>query len=139
MNEEIFRKKSLDKLKSPESLDECIKVTNPGIWLILASTILLLAGVCVWGIFGHIDSTAPAVVRIENGSAVCWITEENSAGVHSGTVVKFADTEAVITQVGEKGEGGYACTLSAASALPDGVYEGKAVLESFSPLSFVLN
>ena len=139
MDEGIFRKKSIDKVRSPENLDDYIRVANPGVWLLLVSIIILLAGACVWGIFGHIDSTAPAVVRIENGSAVCWITEENSAGVHSGTVVKLADTEAVITQVGEKGEDGYACTLSAASALPDGVYEGKAVLESFSPLSFVLN
>ena len=67
MNEEIFRKKSLDKVKSPESLDDYIRVANPGVWLLLISIIVLLAGACIWGFFGHIDSTVPAAVHVENG------------------------------------------------------------------------
>ena len=35
MNEEIFRKKSLDKVKSPENLDDYIRVSNPGVWLFI--------------------------------------------------------------------------------------------------------
>ena len=49
MSEEIFRKKSLDKVKSPENLDDYIQVSNPGVWLLLVSVIILLAGACVWG------------------------------------------------------------------------------------------
>ena len=70
MNEEIFKKKSLDKVKSPESIDDYIRVSNPGVWLLLISVIVLLIGAVVWGIFGRIDSTVSASVRIENGTAV---------------------------------------------------------------------
>lgn len=139
MNEEIFRKKNLDKVRSPENLDEYIRVSNPGVWLLLVSVIVLLAGACVWGVFGHIDSTVPSTVCIENGDAVCYIADEDISSVQTGLTVKFADSEAVITHIGEKGERGYICTLSVDSSLPDGFYEGKVVIKSYRPLSFILN
>ena len=139
MSEEIFRKKSLDKVKSPENLDDYIQVSNPGVWLLLISVIVLLAGACVWGIFGHIDSTVPATVHIENGQAVCEIAEEDISSVKVGLTVKLEDCEAVIEAIGNKTDNGYVCTVSDESALPDGFYEGKVIVERYKPLSFILN
>lgn len=59
MNENIFNKKSIEKMKSPESLNDYIKVSNPGVWMLIAGILLLLIGACVWGIFGSIDGVAP--------------------------------------------------------------------------------
>lgn len=139
MSEEIFRKKSLDKVKSPESLDDYIRVSNPGVWLLLISVIVLLAGACVWGIFGHIDSTVKADIRAEDGAVVCCIAEEDISSVKAGTTVNFGEYKAVITEIGQKGDRGYVCTLHPEQAVPDGLYEGKAVISSIRPLSFVLN
>ena len=47
--------------------------------------------------------------------------------------------EAVITEIGEKSEAGYSCTLTAETPAADGFYEGKVVVNTFKPLSFVLN
>ena len=139
MSEEIFRKKSLDKVKSPESLDDYIRVSNPGVWLLLISVIVLLIGACVWGAFGHIDSTVPGTVRMENGQAVCEISEENISSIKVGQTVKFENREAVIETVGNKTDDGYVCTLSNISGLADGFYEGNIIVESYKPLSFILN
>ena len=139
MNEEIFRKKSLDKVKSPESLDDYIRVSNPGVWLLLISIIVLLAGVCIWGIFGQIDSTVPASVRVENGQTVCMIAVEDVSVVKVGQTVKFGNQETVIKTIREKNDKEYVCTLDAANSLPDGFYEGKVVVESYKPISFILN
>ena len=139
MSEDIFRKKSLDKMRSPESLDDYIRVSNPGVWLLLVSVIVLLAGACVWGAFGHIGSTVPSAVCIEDGNAVCYIADEAISSIQTGLTVKFADTEAVITEIGEKGEKGYTCALSTDASLPDGFYEGKVIVKSYKPLSFILN
>ena len=38
MSDQIFRKKSLDRISSPEQLNDYIRVANPGIWMILAAT-----------------------------------------------------------------------------------------------------
>ena len=46
MSDQIFRKKSLDRISSPEQLNDYIRVANPGIWMILAAVIILLAGAC---------------------------------------------------------------------------------------------
>ena len=50
----IFRQKSIDKVSSPEKLDEYIKVTTPGVWLALAAMIILLTGAIIWGTMGEL-------------------------------------------------------------------------------------
>ncbi len=139
MSEEIFRKKSLDKVKSPESLDDYIRVSNPGVWLLLISVIVLLVGFCVWGIFGHIDSTVSATVRVENGTAVCCVAEDNIKGITEGMTVQFDGKEAVIESIGAKENSEYICTLKTDASLADGFYDGKVVTKSYKPLSFILN
>ena len=54
MDNKIFKKDSVEKISSPESLDDYIKVASPGVWMILAAVLILLVGVVVWGIFGDI-------------------------------------------------------------------------------------
>ena len=136
MNEKIFRQKSLDKIKSPESLDDCIQVSNPEVWLLLISVIILLAGACVWGIFGHIDSTVDASVRAESGTVICYA--DGSAAVQEGMAVKFGGFEAVIADISQD-NGKTVCVLKPEQTVPDGFYEGKIVTESYKPLSFILN
>ena len=138
MREEIFRKKSLDKVKSPESLDDYIQVSNPGVWLLLVSVIVLLAGACVWGVFGHIDSTVETSVRAENGTVTCYVEDESVSAMQTGMIVKFDEFEASTTEIRQKG-GDYSCTLQSDQTVPDGFYEGKVVVESYRPLSFILN
>ncbi|MBQ0084241.1 MAG: hypothetical protein KBS52_05700 [Clostridiales bacterium] len=138
MREEIFRKKSLEKLKSPESLDQSIRVTNPGIWLILAAVILLLIGAVVWGAFGHIDSTVPISVHAEKGVLTGTVTEENITSVKTEMTVHFAEYDAEIENI-RKEDGGYICALSAESSVPDGYYDGNIVIQSFKPFSFIFN
>lgn len=139
MDEEIFRKKSLDKVKSPESLDDYIKVSNPGVWLLLISVIVLLIGACVWGIFGHVDSIVPVTVRVENGLAVCYVSEDNIKGIGEGMTVRFDDKEAVIKSIDMKESKEYICTLQTEETLTDGFYDGKVLTKSYNPLSFILN
>ena len=49
----------------PEQLEDYIGVTSPGMWIVMGAVALLLAGACVWGIFGRLDTVikAPAVVK----------------------------------------------------------------------------
>ncbi len=59
----IFRKKSLDRVTSPEQLDDYIKVTTPSVWLILFAIIILIFGTLVWGVFGKIPINTPEGVK----------------------------------------------------------------------------
>ena len=139
MNEELFRKKSLDKVKSPDHLDDYIQVSNPGVWLLLISIIVLLAGAFIWGIFGHIDSTVETGVWANNGEIFCSVAEKDIGSVQEGMTVKFEGYETRITEIGQKDDTGYRCILQSEQFIPDGFYEGKIVIKSIKPLSFVLN
>ena len=43
----LFREKSLEAIESPESLNDYLRVTSPGVWLVLATVVILLAGFIV--------------------------------------------------------------------------------------------
>ena len=58
MKNSIFRKKCMDRVSSPEQLNDYIHVSSPGVWLLLAAILLLLAGFIVWSVFGRLDVTA---------------------------------------------------------------------------------
>ena len=53
----IFRKEALERLASPEQLDQLLPLTSPRSWLALAALGLLLLMALAWGFFGTISST----------------------------------------------------------------------------------
>jgi hypothetical protein len=70
----IFRQESIDRALSPDQLDQYIKVSNPGIWLVLTALLVLFASVLAWGFTGTLPKTLTVNgIRGENGQAVCFI------------------------------------------------------------------
>ncbi|MBQ7581241.1 MAG: NHLP bacteriocin system secretion protein, partial [Lachnospiraceae bacterium] len=57
----LFREKSMEKIESPEQLNTYIKVSNAGVWMMMAAIIVFLVGALVWGILGRIDVYGDAV------------------------------------------------------------------------------
>lgn len=60
MTTKVFRQQALDKLNSPDDLNELLTVTSPKSWLLLAAIGLLLAAAAVWGTVATIETTVPA-------------------------------------------------------------------------------
>ena len=54
----IFRKVALERLSSPEQLDQLLQVTNPRGWLALGALGALLLASLTWAIFGSIPTDA---------------------------------------------------------------------------------
>lgn len=57
MDNSIFRKSSLEKISSPEQLNEYVKVTSVGIWLLMLGLFSLVIAVGIWAITGTIPET----------------------------------------------------------------------------------
>ncbi|MCA9937967.1 MAG: hypothetical protein KC418_04955, partial [Anaerolineales bacterium] len=53
----LFRKKALEKLQSPEQLNQLLTVTSPKGWLSLAALGVLLLSAIVWSILGTVQSS----------------------------------------------------------------------------------
>ena len=50
----VYRQESLDRVSSPEKLNDYIKVSSPSVWLIMAAIIILLLGVIAWSVLGSV-------------------------------------------------------------------------------------
>ena len=51
----IFRQKSIDRVSSPEQLNDYIRVTTPTVWLVLLALVILLLGILAWSVFGTVQ------------------------------------------------------------------------------------
>ena len=114
MQNEIFRKKSLDKINSPEVLNDYIRAANPGVWLLLAAMIILLVGCCIWGVFGYVETDIAAEAVVSGGIAVCSAADEK---LELGMPVRIEGREYPITDVSFSGSSGnLLCTVSAVTS-----------------------
>ena len=59
---ELFRDKSMERINSPEELNDYIRVATPSLWLVLLATTILLVGMLAWGVLGTVS------VENEDGS-----------------------------------------------------------------------
>lgn len=57
MKKTIFREVSIERLQSPEQLDQLLQIITPRGWLALTAIWLLLLTVIVWSIFGKLTTT----------------------------------------------------------------------------------
>ena len=55
MNTELFRKKTIERISSPEQLNDFIKVARPSVWMVMAAIVILLVGAVVWACVSTIE------------------------------------------------------------------------------------
>lgn len=155
--QDLFRKKSLEKVSSPEQLDDYIKVSNPGVWMVLSAILVLLIGVCVWGIFGHLDTELDTAGVCQEGVLTCYINEADISRITEDTLVSVAENEFFVTEISAFSvafQDAPGATLLPADAfasdarvyvltvavpnLADGCYDVSLILRRERPISFVL-
>lgn len=92
----LFRKSSLDSISSPEQLNDYIKVSNPGIWLVLAALFILLAAVLVWGFTCRLPTTVGVEGVVLDGNVLCYIGVEDANKISIGqkaSLIKSDDSQ----------------------------------------------
>ena len=153
----LFREKSLEAVESPESLNDYLRVTSPGVWIVMASVIVLLAGGILWGVFGHIRTTANFAVAVTEGKSVCYVTYDAIDKVMARGVIRVegadypmrtdADcdmdfiTEDISPRVllaGNLSIGDLVILVPVITDLDDGYYTGEVVTEDLRPISLLL-
>lgn len=155
MSGQLFRKSSMERISSPEQLNDYVSVANPGVWLVLGALVLLLTGVCVWGICGRLDTKLNTAGVCENGVFTCYIKESNIASVKRGMVITVSGENFVVSDIsmmpveasgkmdsylshlGGFEEDEWLYEVTAHTTLPDGAYKAAVTIESVSPVSFI--
>jgi hypothetical protein len=160
MNENIFRKKSLERVSSPEQLTDYIKVSNPSVWAVLIAVAVLLMSALIWSVFGKLPDTLRVSTILQNGSAVCYVDSETAAKLKGGMAVKLGNATGTITEISNSpisgaelsdkykneyttrkltaGQWNYPVKVKVLG-LPDGIYEMAVTIDSVKPISFIWN
>ena len=157
MSNSVFRQKSLDRVSSPEQLNDYIRVTNPGIWIVLVAVVALLAGFIVWGAVGTLETKLNAAAVSDSGRVICYGREADFSDINANDTVRINKSEYSIAEISDqpisvnedfteyvlhiggltKGEWVYEVMLNC--DLPAGAYEAEIVTDSVSPISFLFN
>ena len=151
--------KKFKKVNSPDQLNQYIRLSNPGVWILLLAIVVLLVGVCIWGYFGKIDTKIKTVVISDNYTSYLYVKEEDMAKIKNGMFVELNNSENIyeiadIEETPEKvtddmdeyarhlgdfqvGEWVYKCRLN--KNVKEGTYSANIIIESIAPMTFITN
>lgn len=135
-NQTLFRKKAMARISSPEDLTSYLRVTSPGMWIILAAVIVLLAGLFAWSTVGTLETTVDATAIVQDHTAQIVASGQGADELEAGMPLRIASQEFVIALV-DYDEYGRA-TAYAELLLPDGSYDATIVVEQTRPIEFLL-
>ena len=76
MNKTVFRQSSIDRVQSPEQLNDYIKVSNSSGWVIIIAAIILLGSVLIWSVFGTVEMKKTMTSIDKNGETVIQTVSE---------------------------------------------------------------
>lgn len=116
---QIFRKVALERLSSPDQLDQLMQVTDPKGWLALGALGSLILAAVVWGVVGSIPTEAQgAGILIRQGGV------SNLVSIGEGQV------EEVLVQVGDEIHEGQPVATIRQDLLQRQIQETEARLEN---------
>ncbi len=133
------RKKKIKMNQSVEDLNNYIRVTNPGIWLLIVAMLSIVLGILCWSFFGHINRTIDATIYVEKNHIVCYVNEEDSANLTEGMIVEYANLKGTLQEKQDTKDGVDTYGVSSKNKVKDGYYNASIIIEEISPISFLLD
>ncbi|MBQ9673095.1 MAG: hypothetical protein IJV39_00525 [Ruminococcus sp.] len=96
----ILTKTSKEKISSPEQLNDYIKVSNAGVWLVLGVVIILMISLLVWSVVGHLNTSVKAIGVAEDGKITCYLTSVGN--IDKGDAVRVEGISGEVVSVSKK-------------------------------------
>ena len=154
MDKQLFRKKSMERVSSPEQLHDYLRVTSPRLWMILGAIVIMLAGFIVYASTATMENTVKVQLDVETET---YHDLEGNTIVQTfvGGMIPISQKDMIAAgmpvRLGkEKGEVSFLIEQEDTILfsvkmekvylnLPDGTYDGELVVESTTPISFLWN
>ena len=73
MPDQIFSDKAMKKLKTTDDLEQYVRLTTPGVWIVLAASAALLAGLIIWAFWGTAATTVETRAAMVDGKMQCFL------------------------------------------------------------------
>ena len=88
MNDNIFNRQALDKLRSSEKLDTMIRITGPVGWMGTASVALLCLAIVLWSFYGSFTEKAEGRgLILDSAGGVQFRYGLDSSGTKRGGII----------------------------------------------------
>jgi HlyD family secretion protein len=113
----VFRKVSLDRLSSPEQLDQLMQVTDARGWIILSAFGILLVTAVLWGLLGSVSHDVACSGMLVKSGGVLEVTAPSSGRI-TDLAVRVGD---IVTE-------GQVVARMSQPELADKLLEAKAVV-----------
>ena len=121
MKQPLFRQKSVDRIVSPEQLEDYLHVTSPAVWIVLCAVIALLAGLLVWSSVTAVESYASGTAEARDGVLTITFDDElQEKNIAPGMNVTVGGLVTPVVSVGRDADGRLIAVASA--DVPDGEY-----------------
>ena len=138
MPTQLYRKKVMDRLSSPEELNSYLRVTTPAVWVVLSGIILILVGALIWVSATYITSSVSGTAKVKDGTMVVTFPEDDfMENIEAGQSVRVGSTSSTIMSVG-RGEDGSMFVL-ANTSLSDGTYPATITYKVTKILKLLFN
>ena len=163
MEDQLFRKKSLEHISSPDDLHDYMRVTSPRLWMTLGAILVLLLGFIIYASTATMENVMPIQITCEHTPS--YHTDEDGEYVSMGESSIFSAALPISYQdvirpgmtvrVGEElGKVAITYTMDVSEPedglmlfiemtsdrmFPEGTYDAELVLETTTPISFLWN
>jgi hypothetical protein len=127
------------------------------VWLILGAIILIIVGVCIWGVYGKLETREKSVISVSDGAGHLYLSYDQLDRVSGGMTVRVDDTEGTIIsvdstpfkmtdefdvytkQLGNMADDEWYYDAKVNIDVEDGVYSSEIIIDSVSPVYFLFN
>ncbi|MCR4922664.1 MAG: hypothetical protein K5931_01505 [Lachnospiraceae bacterium] len=153
----IFRKESLERIQSPEQINDYLRVTKISIWITLGAVVVILLGALSWGFFGTLETTVNGTAISDGKETLCYIQANDASKVSEGMQVKigneFCNIKKIHSNALDAGdalsdyqlysssvtEDDWVLKAELSKTFPQGIYEAKVIIESIRPINLLIN
>ena len=138
MEQPLFRSENVERVSSPEQLNDYLHVTTPAIWAVLAAVLLLLVGLLAWSSVTAVESFAAGEAEVRGGVLTMrFYDAEKASYVEAGMNVRVGDLAVPVLSVGSDAEGNPIAIARA--ELPDGSYAASVGYKSTQLIRLLFN
>ena len=138
MERPLFRKKSLERISSPEQLNDYLRVTAPAVWVALSAVILLLLCLFIWSSVTAVESFAAGTAQAEGSVLTITFDDQDEAGnIKPGMDVRVNALRTEVLSVGTREDGSVVAV--AMLPIPDGVYPARVSYDRIQIIRLLFN
>ena len=152
MDNNIFRKESLERIESPDDIRKYLHISSPRLWMVLSAILVVLVGFVIYSSVVTIENTISVQAEVTTFSDINDIDEpvsvitvelpaEMKDMIEVGMLFRIAGQEGKVVSLLAMDDVVVAAArlYDSSVLLQSGTYDAEIVLENISPLSFLMN